>query len=289
LATALENEGLLMKTKSKKLALISYLTILIGIFSISTVLAQGDGITRTPDGKPDFSGIWQALTSAHYNIEPHAAEGGPHPGLFGALSAVPAGLGIVEGGQIPYNEQSRRQRDANRATALENDPLAKCYMPGVPRANYLPFPFQIVQSRDVILVAYEFAEANRIMYVDQPDLQSQVDAWMGHSNAHWEGDTLVVEVTGQIPDSWFDRAGNFHSFQMQVEERWTPAGSNVIMYEATITDPNVFTRPWKVSFPLYKRLEANLQLLEFKCAEFAEEYLYGEWRKEGTPIGNPPQ
>jgi len=278
-----------MKTKVKDVALTICLTMLIGIFAISTSLAQDGGVIRTPDGKPDFSGIWQAITSAHYNIEPHAAEGGPHPGLFGALSAIPAGLGIVEGGQIPYNEQSRRQRDANRAAALETDPLAKCFMPGVPRANYLPFPFQIVQSRDVILVAYEFAEANRIMYVDQPELESQVDAWMGHSNAHWEGDTLVVEVTGQIPDSWFDRAGNFHSYEMVIEERWSPAGANVITYEATITDLNTFTRPWKVSFPLYKRLEENMQLLEFKCAEFSEEYLYGEWRKEGTPIGTPPQ
>lgn len=251
--------------------------------------AQNDDIPRTPSGKPDFSGIWQAITSAHYDIEPHAAKMGPHPGLFGAHSAIPASLGIIEGGRIPYNEQALRQRDANRANALENDPLTKCFMPGVPRANYMPFPFQIVQSTDVILIAYEYAEANRILYVDQPEVTSQVDAWMGHSNAHWEGDTLVVRVTGQMPDTWFDRAGNHHSWEMVVEERWTYSGPNHIDYVATITDPQTFTEAWTISLPLYRRMEPNVQLLEFKCAEFSEEFLYGEWRKEGTPIGNPPQ
>jgi len=229
------------------------------------------------------------MTSAHYDVEPHAASEGPHPGLMGAISATPAGLGIVEGGRIPYNEQSRRIRDANKANALENDPLTKCYMPGVPRANYMPFPFQIVQSEGVILIAYEVAESNRIVYVDQPELESQVDAWMGHSNAQWEGDTLVVRVSGQMPDTWFDRSGNHHSYEMVVEERWTATGADHVQYEATITDPNTFTAPWTISFPLYRHVSDSMQLLEFKCAEFAEEFLYGEWRKPGTPRGNPPQ
>jgi len=276
-----------MKTTVKNL--MSALGAILVLGMASQAGAQLQEFPRTPDGKPDLSGIWQAMTTAHYDIEPHAAAVGPHPRLFGALSAIPAGLGIVEGGRIPYTEQALRQRDANKAEALENDPLAACYMPGVPRANYLPFPFQIVQSQEVILIAYEFAESNRILYVDQPELESQVDAWMGHSNAHWEGDTLVVRVTGQMPDTWFDRAGNHHSWEMVVEERWTLAGPNHINYEATITDPNTFTQPWSVNFPLYRHIDENMQLLEFKCAEFSEEYLYGEWRKPGTPIGNPPQ
>ena len=264
--------------------------VVIGLFALTgTAYAQLDEFPRTPSGKPDFSGIWQAMTNAHYDIEPHAAAYGPYPAEFGALSAIPASLGIVEGGRIPYNEQSLRQRDSNRMDAITKDPLAKCFMPGVPRANYLPFPFQIVQSTDVILISYEIAESNRILYVDQPELESQVDAWMGHSNAHWEGDTLVVRVSGQMPDTWFDRAGNHHSWEMVVEERWTPAGPNHVNYSATMTDPNTYTQPWTVSFPLYRHIGENMQLLEFKCAEFAEEYLYGEWRKEGTPIGNPPQ
>ena len=278
-----------MKTKIEKFLSAVSLVFAIALFASTQAVAQSGDIARTPDGKPDLSGIWQAMTNAHYDIEPHAAAEGPHSGLFGALSAEPGSLGIVEGGRIPYNEQSRRVRDTNAANALENDPLAKCYMPGVPRANSLPFPFQIVQSNSVILVAYEFAESNRILYVDQPELESQVDAWMGHSNAHWEGDTLVVRVSGQMPDSWFDRAGNHHSYEMVVEERWTATGANHIQYEATITDPNTFTSPWTVSLPLYRHVDENMQLLEFKCAEFAEEYLYGEWRKPGTPRGNPPQ
>jgi hypothetical protein len=272
----------------KQIAKLGLLTV-VGIFSITQAAAQGGEIPRTPSGKPDLSGIWQAMTSAHYDVEPHAASEGAHPGLMGAISATPAGLGIVEGGRIPYNEQSLRVRDANKASALENDPLTKCYMPGVPRANYMPFPFQIVQSEGVILIAYEVAESNRIVYVDQPELESQVDAWMGHSNAHWEGDTLVIRVSGQMPDTWFDRSGNHHSYEMVVEERWTATGADHVQYEATITDPNTFTAPWTISFPLYRHVADNMQLLEFKCAEFAEEFLYGEWRKPGTPRGNPPQ
>ena len=255
----------------------------VGCLATMSALAQPlNEIPRTPSGKPDFSGIWQAITSADWDIEPHVAAYGQVPERFGALSAVPARLGIVEGGEIPYTEVARRLRDENKANSLERDPLAACYMPGVPRANYLPFPFQIVQSTDVILISYEFAESNRILYVDQPELESQVDAWMGHSNAHWEGDTLVVRVTGQMPDTWFDRAGNHHSYEMVVEERWTYASPNHINYEATITDPQTFTQPWKISLPIYRRVEPNMQLLEFKCAEFAEEYLYGEYRKPGT-------
>jgi len=241
----------------KQIAKLGLLT-LVGIFSITQAAAQSGEIPRTPSGKPDLSGIWQAMTSAHYDVEPHAASEGAHPGLMGAISATPAGLGIVEGGRIPYNEQSLRVRDANKASALENDPLTKCYMPGVPRANYMPFPFQIVQSEGVILIAYEVAESNRIVYVDQPELESQVDAWMGHSNAHWEGDTLVIRVSGQMPDTWFDRSGNHHSYEMVVEERWTATGADHVQYEATITDPNTFTAPWTISFPLYRHVADNI-------------------------------
>lgn len=257
-----------------------------GVYS-GGAAAQLDEFPRTPDGKPDLSGIWQAMTKAHYNIEPSAARYGPNPREMGAISAFPATLGIVEGGRIPYTEDARRRREENRRNAIDLDPLAKCFMPGVPRANYLPFPFQIVQSQEVILIAYEYAESNRILYVDQPELESQVDAWMGHSNAHWEGDTLVVRVSGQMPDTWFDRSGNHHSYQMVVEERWTPRSANHLDYSATITDPATFTRPWTINVPLYRHVREDMQLLEFKCAEFAEEYLYGEFRREGTPIGNP--
>jgi hypothetical protein len=232
-------------------------------------------IARTAGGKPDLNGIWEAMGSAHWNLEPHNALGGPLPQM-GALGAI---LGVVEGGRIPYTPAAAAQRDENKAHWLERDPLVKCYMPGVPRATYLPHPFQITQERGSMLIAYEFAGATRIVYLDQPQLPAQVDSWMGHNLGRWEGDTLVIDVTAQVADTWLDSAGNFHGPAMQVQERYTPAGPDVLMYEATITDPDTFTRPWKISLPLYRRLERNLQLLDFKCVEFAEELLYGKYRK----------
>ena len=153
-------------------------------------------------------------------------------------------------------------------------------MPGVPRATYMPFPFQIVQTPDHILFAYEFASASRVIYMNRPDFEHPGDAWMGHSRGHWEGQTLVVEVTNHVPDTWFDSAGNFHTDALKVVERYTPIGPNHLMYEAEIQDENVFTRPWSIKMPLYRRLEENVQLLEFKCVEFVEEMMYGHLRKK---------
>lgn len=233
---------------------------------------------RTADGNPDFNGIWQAIGSAHWNIEPHAADFPPLPQL-GAWGAVPAGLGIVEGGEIPYTPEARATQQANQQNWLELDPYVKCYMPGVPRANYLPFPFQIVQSPDHLIMAYEFASASRIVYMNRPDFEAPVLSWMGHSRGRFEGDTLVIDVTDQMPESWFDHAGNHHTDALRVTERYTHMGPNTLMYEATLEDPNVYTRPWTIRFPLYRRLEENVQLLEFKCVEFTEELIYGHLRR----------
>jgi hypothetical protein len=241
-------------------------------------LAAAQDIPRTADGRPDFNGIWQAINTANWDVEPHAAGFGPLVAA-GAIGAIPAGLGIVEGDEIPYTPEARAQQQENKSDWLSNDPLVKCYMPGVPRANYLPFPFQIVQSTDHIIFAYEFASASRIVYVDQPDFEAPILSWMGHNLSRFEGDTLVIEVTDQVPDTWLDHAGNHHTDALRVTERYTHLGPNVIQYEATLEDPNVYTRPWKVSFPLYRRLDDNMQLLEFKCVEFTEELLYGHLRK----------
>ena len=146
-------------------------------------------------------------------------------------------------------------------------------MPGVPRATYLPHPFQIVHTENQVFIAYEFASAARIIHMDsQPP--SPAPSWMGWSIGHWEGDTLVVEVTDQTELTWFDRAGNFHSDALRVTERYTPITPNHLQYEALIEDPNVFTRPWTISMPLYRRMEPNAQLLEFKCVEFTELFMY---------------
>lgn len=248
---------------------------------------------RGPDGKhPDLNGVWQAMNSAGWDIEPHAARAalqlrpGPYVPVpakavvaLGAVGAAPGGLGIVDGGEIPYTPEAKKQRDANRADHLNLDPEVKCYLPGVPRANYMHLPFQIFQSDKAMLIAYEYAGAVRNILFDDPG-PPPVDSWMGQSVARWEGDALVVTVTGMNDRTWFDRAGNFHSDQMTVVERWTPAGPGVLRYEATITDPNTFTRPWKLSLNLYKRLGEDARLNQFKCVEFVEELMYGDLRKE---------
>ncbi|MCB1666014.1 MAG: hypothetical protein KDI28_09540 [Pseudomonadales bacterium] len=250
-------------------------------FTVQAQPAAAAGIPRTVDGKPDFNGLWQALGNHEWGIEPHNARMGPDY-RWAAAGATPAGSGIVEGGHIPYTAEARAKQQENQDDWLARDPVVKCYMPGVPRANYMPFPFHIVQSPEHIIMAYEFASANRIVYMDRPDFAAPVPSWMGHSLGHWEGDTLVIDVTEQMPDSWLDRSGNFHTDQLKVTERYTMISPNVIQYEATLEDPGVYTRPWKLSLPLYRRLDANAQLLEFKCVEFAEELLYGHLVKGAT-------
>jgi len=241
---------------------------------------------------PDLNGVWQVMNTAGWDVEPHAARAAlqmrpgpivPVPAkdvlALGAVGAVPGGLGVVEGGEIPYTPDAKKMRDENRANYLERDPEVKCYLPGVPRANYMHLPFQIFHSDKGVLIAYEYAGAVRNLMFDDPG-PPPVDSWMGQSVAKWEGDTLVVTVTGQNDRTWFDRAGNHHSDQMTVVERWTPTGPMTMRYEATITDPNTFTKPWKMSMNLYKRQGEDAQLNQFKCVEFVEELMYGHLRKE---------
>jgi len=270
-----QEEGLSMKKIVK-----NTMPLLAALFLLASapVLAQSADIPRTPDGKPDFNGIWQALGTAHWDLQTHASRPGPVVEM-GALAAIPGGMGVVQGGNIPYKPEALQKKLENQANWLQRDPIVKCYLPGVPRATYLPYPFQIFQASDTTLITYEFAGADRLVYMDQPDYASQVDSWMGHNIGHWEGDTLVITVTGQMPDSWFDSAGNWHSYQLVVEERYTLMGANHIQYEATITDPQVFTEPWTISMPLYRRLDPGMQLIEFKCVEYVEELLYGQFRK----------
>lgn len=267
------------------------------IFSAAAIPLAGQGpaayrAPRTADGKPDFNGIWQAITEANYDIEPHMARAalamrpgpyGPVPAVpvlaLGAVGSVPPGMGIVEGGEIPYKPDAKAKRKDNQDHYLERDPEIKCYLPGVPRANYMPYPFQIFQSTSAIFFAYEYDGAVRNVYLKDPG-PAPVDSWMGQSVAKWEGDTLVIDVTGFNDSTWFDRAGNFHSDALHVVERYTRTAADVISYEATIEDPNVFTRPWKISYPLYRRLDKNVQIMDFKCVEFVEELLYGQYRKK---------
>ena len=253
--------------------------------------AAVDPLPRTPSGKPNLNGIWQAMGNAHWDIEPHLARPalamidgpvGPVPATevlaFGAVGSVPSGQGIVEGGEIPYLPEALEKRNENREYWLERDPEIRCYLPGVPRATYMQFPFQIFQSDAKFMITYEYASAVREIYYQDPG-PAQVDSWMGQSVGQWDGDTFVVEVTGLHPDTWFDRAGNHHSPAMKVTERYTMIGPDHIMYEATIEDPETFSRPWSISLPLYRNIDPNARLGQFKCVEFVEELIYGDLRK----------
>jgi len=254
---------------------------------------------RLPDGKPNLNGIWQAMNSANFDLEPHAARAAMQmvPGQFnpvpapsvvalGAVGSIPAGLGVVEGGAIPYKPEALEQKKKNQANWVDLDPEVRCYMPGVPRATYQPFPFQIFQSKDYMFIAYEFAGATRNIYMKDPG-PPPADSWMGQSVGKWEGDTLVVTANGFNDQTWFDRSGNFHSDALKVTERYTMRGPDHIMYEATIEDPKTFTKPWKISMPLYRRIEKDAQLMQFKCVEFVEELMYGHLRK--VPTQPPPK
>jgi hypothetical protein len=231
---------------------------------------------RTKDGKPDLNGIWQAVNSANWDIEGHGAGPGPFWHL-GAEFSVPPGLGVVEGGAIPYKPEALQKKKENFADRMNRDPEIKCYLPGVPRAIYMPYPFQIMMSPQYIMMTFEYAGAVRTVYMNHKD--APADSWMGWSNGHWEGETLVVDTTDFNDLSWFDRAGNFHSDALHVVERFTAMDKDHLNYEVTIEDPKVFTRTWKISMPLYRIVEKNAQILEYKCVEFSEDVLYGKLRK----------
>jgi hypothetical protein len=225
-------------------------------------------------GQPNINGVWQAMTSANWNLEAHSAEALKGFWQLGSVGAIPAGQSVIDGdGKIPYKPEALAKRDANRAGWPSADPETKCYLPGIPRANYMPYPFQIVQGGGNILFVYSYATANRIVYMSNHQ-QPPVDTWMGWSNGHWDGDTLVVENNGFNDSTWFDRAGNYHSGALKVTERFTPVDDSHMQYSATIEDPNVFTRAWTISMPLYRNIEPLAEVLEFKCVPFVEELLY---------------
>jgi len=261
---------------------IAVAAVLVSIVRPVSGRAQSGAMPRTADGKPDFTGIWQAMNSANWDLLPHEARRGPVIAL-GAAFSVPAGPGVVEGNEIPYLPEAAAKKKENAANWLARDPEIKCFLPGVPRVMYMPYPIQIVQGRDTILIGSEFASASRTVRMNSKE-KSPTDSWMGWSIGRWEGDTLVIDVTDQTPQTWFDRAGDFHSEALKVVERFTVIDRNTINYEATMEDPKIFSRPWKISMPLYRHLEKDARLMEYKCVEFVEELMYGHLRKQpGTP------
>ena len=225
-------------------------------------------------GQPNINGVWQAMNSANWNLEAHSAEALKEFWALGTLAAIPAGQSVVDGdGKLPYKPEALAKRDENRAGWPKSDPETSCYLPGIPRATYMPFPFQIVQGGGNILFVYTYASANRLVNMGEP-IVPPVDTWMGQSNGRWDGNTLVVETTGSNDSTWLDRSGNYHTNALKVTERFTVVSENHLQYSATIEDANVFTRPWTISMPLYRHIDANAQILEFKCVPFVEELLY---------------
>ena len=237
-------------------------------------------LPRTHDGAPDLNGIWQTMNTAHWDLEDHSARAGAAVPL-GSVGAVPAGKSVVQGGEIPYQDSALDKRRENAEQWLTADPEIKCFLPGVPRVMYMPFPFQIVQTPEFILVASEYIGATRSIHMTAVE-PPPIDTYMGHSVGRWEGDTLVIESNTFTDQTWLDRAGNFHSAALRVVERITPISPDALQYEATLEDENVFTRPWTISMPLYRRLEPDAEILEFNCVEFVEETMWGHLTKSGS-------
>ena len=217
-------------------------------------------IPRTADGKPDLSGSWGVMNTANWNILPHPAS-----------ADGPGGTGVVVGDELPYLPAALAKKQENYRTRATADTDARCILPGVPRVMYEPYPFQIFQTPGVVSIAFEYLHATRNIYMNTPHPEGPIEWWMGDSRGSWQGDTLVVDAMHFNGDTWFDRAGNYHSVDMHVVERYTLLDPDHLQYEATIEDPRVFSRPWKMQMVLYRHVEPNFQLLEYDCIAFLDE------------------
>jgi hypothetical protein len=248
-------------------------------------------------GKPNFSGIWQVANEANYDLEAHAARPGliTQKGVYpydyarvpaapvvalGAAGAVPGSLGVVQGdGKIPYTPAALALKNRNIENWIDRDPELKCYLPGIPRAMYMKdHPFEITQSTNKIHMAYSFTATARTIHLDKVEPPPD-DTFMGHSVGRWDGDTLVTTVDHFNGRNWLSRAGDHTSDQLKLTEKFTQRSPDVMWYEVNIEDPKTYTRPWQIAMPIYKRAEPNAQLLEFRCIEFVEEFMYGSLRK----------
>ena len=239
-------------------------TLIVSIVLILSANAQQKSYRapRTPDGKPDLQGIWEARTVANGNLEAH-----------GASFGIRAGESVIvdpADGKIPYQPGAREKQKENFAKRAMADPVNHCYLPGVPRITYMPYPFQIFQTPEFVAITYEYVHASRTIHMKGEHLDN-IEFWMGDSRGHWEGETLVVDVADNNGDTWLDSSGNFHSAEMHVVERYTRTGLDTLQYAATISDPKVLTRPFKISLPLYRHTEKNAQLYEYECHVYLEE------------------
>lgn len=229
------------------------------VFS-SSVDAQEYLVPRTPDGNPDLQGVWQALNTAVWDIQDHSSQWG-----------MPAGQGVVVGNDLPYQASALEKRQTNYENRLTDDPEANCKMVGVPRITYMPYPFQIIQTPNQIVMTYEWVHSIRNIYMNSEHPEGPIQWYMGDSRGYWDGDTLVVDVVHFTDETWFDRSGNYHGEGLHVIERYTRLGPDHMQYDVTVEDPEIFTEPWHMSMPLYRRQEENIRILEYECYALAED------------------
>jgi hypothetical protein len=219
------------------------------------------------DGTPDFRGIWQARSLAYIDLEGVGPAGGAQQSTRSAVVDPPDG-------KIPYLPDALKRRDANFKNRVTADPAANCYQAGVPRAVLLPTPFQIVQSVGNLAIVYTDNHAYRIVDPQSVPHDDGIDFFMGDSRGHWEGDTLVVDVIDLGDQTWLDKAGNFHSDQLHVVERYTMLNANTISYEARLEDPKTYTRPWTIRLQLSRDTRTGARITEDECLEGAG----GRWQ-----------
>jgi hypothetical protein len=217
---------------------------------------------RLPSGKPDLQGYWQTrVFFTAFDLEAHEK----------ATFEVPAGPGVIvdpPDGKIPYQPWAMEKKKDMVANHRYEDPQAHCTLSGVPRQIYTPFGFQILQPKDHVLMLFEAFHAYRIIPLNGgPHVPAAIKLFEGDSRGRWEGDTLVIDVTNQQERTWFDMEANFHSDAIHVVERLTPVNGDTILYEATIEDPKVLTRPFKIAFELGRNLEEGYEQIEYACVE----------------------
>jgi hypothetical protein len=284
---------------SRAVVLAAAIVVVVGVLAVTTIRPAGQaaqaGQPSRPariDGKPNLNGVWEAINTANWDllahdVKPAVAQQGVyanHPVLaapvvaLGSIGIVPPGPGVVEGNEIPYTPEAAAKKRENAEHWLDRDPEVRCYMPGIPRAMYMPYPFQITQSGSKIQMVFAYANASRTIYLQEAP-KPPADMWMGHSVGHWEGNTLVVDVANFNDRTWLSRAGDFHSDALKLVERFTPITPDALRYEVTLTDPNVYTRPWKMNMVLYRRLENDAMLMDFRCVELVEETFLGHLRR----------
>jgi hypothetical protein len=247
------------------LPLAALLLVAVGPQAVHGQKPKADGVPRLANGKPDFSGIWQTLSEADYDLQPHA----------GRRDAPPS-PGVVEGGTLPYKPEALAQKERNFAARASDDPRLHCYILGVPRNVYYPAPFQIFERERDLTLVHQFGHQVRTIHTNGTLHPKETDQefWLGDSRGHWEGDTLVVDVADFNERTWLDRAGNYHSPDMHVTERWRFVDPNTISYTATVEDPQVYTKPWTINVLLNRRREKNFELIEDYCFTLRYEKFY---------------